>query len=52
MALAGSSSEALARTKTEYENFLGDAAMLKEVRESMKVSDRSSTTHTIQYLSK
>jgi hypothetical protein len=38
MALSGSSSEALARTKTEYEAFLGDAAKLKEVRERMKVS--------------
>ena len=37
MALKGSSSEALARTKTEYESFLGDAAKLKEVRERMKV---------------
>lgn len=35
--LQGSSSEALARTKTEYEAFLGDAAKLKAVREKMQV---------------
>jgi hypothetical protein len=35
--LQGSSTEALAKTKTEYEAFLGDPAKLKEVRERMKV---------------
>lgn len=36
MSLKGSSSEALARTKTEYEAFLGDAAKLKAVREKLQ----------------
>ncbi|GAX73907.1 hypothetical protein CEUSTIGMA_g1357.t1 [Chlamydomonas eustigma] len=35
----GSSTEALAKTKTEYEAFLGDPAKLKEVRERMKDAD-------------
>eukprot|EP00195_Chlamydomonas_chlamydogama_P009741 CAMPEP_0202900574 /NCGR_PEP_ID=MMETSP1392-20130828/11915_1 /ASSEMBLY_ACC=CAM_ASM_000868 /TAXON_ID=225041 /ORGANISM="Chlamydomonas chlamydogama, Strain SAG 11-48b" /LENGTH=623 /DNA_ID=CAMNT_0049586991 /DNA_START=175 /DNA_END=2046 /DNA_ORIENTATION=- len=36
MALKGCSTEDLARTKTEYENFLGDPANLKAVREKLQ----------------
>jgi hypothetical protein len=35
MALQGSSTEALATSKNEYEAFLGDPERLKEVREKM-----------------
>lgn len=38
MNLKGCSTEALSRTKTEYENFLGDAANLAAVRAKLKVS--------------
>lgn len=36
MALKSASTEELAKTKTDYENFLGDAETLKEVRELLK----------------
>ncbi|GBF88826.1 oligoendopeptidase f [Raphidocelis subcapitata] len=41
MNLAGCSGEALVRTKTEYESFLGDAKKLEAVREMMKRPDLS-----------
>lgn len=37
MNLAGCSSEALAKTKTEYDAFLGDSKKLAAVRDLMKV---------------
>eukprot|EP00955_Chlamydomonas_euryale_P078687 363193-Chlamydomonas_euryale.AAC.5 len=41
MSLAGNSSEDLARTKTEYESFLGDPKQLAAVREMMQQPDLS-----------
>lgn len=35
--LQGNSSEELAKTKTQYESFLGDTAKLAAVREQLKV---------------
>ena len=42
-AVQDNSSEALAKTKTDYETFLADASTLKQVREHLKVRDDVAT---------